>query len=93
MHTCICDIALCMPEGPDYGVNDELELPRGHGEQGAKAGIGDGPQQVEELQPVLRVVLQQVSMVCALYSSHDCQPIAETGAYMDCTIHQEAAAG
>ena len=44
MHTCVCDIALCMPEGPDDGVDDELELPRGHGEQGAKAGIGDGPQ-------------------------------------------------
>lgn len=57
-RTCVCNVALCMPESPYYGVDDQLELPGGHGEQGAKAGVRNGPQQVEELQPVLRVVLQ-----------------------------------
>ncbi len=47
-----------MSESPHYGVDDQLELPGGHGEKRAKAGVRDGPQQVEELQSVLWVVLQ-----------------------------------
>ena len=46
-----------MTEGPDNGVNDQFELVRGHGEKGAEAVVGDGPQQAEELQPVLRELL------------------------------------
>jgi len=43
-RTCVCNVSLCMPEGPDYGVNDQLELSRRHVEEGAKAGICDGSQ-------------------------------------------------
>ena len=44
LRTCVCNVSLCMPEGPDYRVDDQLELPGRHGEEGAKAGICDGPQ-------------------------------------------------
>lgn len=55
--TCLCNVALSMAEGPDNGVDDELELVRRHGEEGPKAVIGDGSQQAEELQAVLRELL------------------------------------
>lgn len=51
--TCLCNVALSMAESPDNGVDDKLELIRRHGEEGSKAVVGDGPQQAEELQPVL----------------------------------------
>lgn len=51
--TCLCNVALSMAESPDNGVNDKLELVRRHGEEGSKAVVSDGPQQAEELQPVL----------------------------------------
>ena len=66
-RACVGHIALRVPEGPDDGVDDELELHGGHGEQRARAGVGDGAQQVEELQPVLRIVLQ-----CAAAYDEDC---------------------
>ena len=56
--TCLCNVTLSMPEGPDNGVNDKLELVGRHGDEGPKAMIGDGPQQAEEVQPVLRELLQ-----------------------------------
>ena len=46
-----------VPEGPDDGVDDQLQLLRGHREQRAEAVVGDRPQQGKEVQPVLRVVL------------------------------------
>ena len=46
-----------MAEGPHNRVNNKLELVRRHGEEGSKAVVGDGPQQAEELQPVLRELL------------------------------------
>lgn len=49
---------------PDDGVNDQLELRRRHGEQCCEAVLGDGMQQVEELQPVLRVVLHHSAVIC-----------------------------
>lgn len=56
--TCLSNIALCVSEGPDNGVNDQLELVGRHGEQSVKAVISDGPQQAEELKTVLWIVLQ-----------------------------------
>ena len=44
-------------EGPDDGVDDQLQLLRGHGKQRGEAVVGDGPQQGKEVQPVLWVVL------------------------------------
>ena len=41
--TCLCNVTLCMAEGPDNGVDDKLELVRRHGEEGSKAVVGDGP--------------------------------------------------
>ena len=55
--TCLCNVTLSMAEGPDNGVNNKLELVRRHGEEGSKAVVGNGPQQAEELQPVLRELL------------------------------------
>lgn len=57
-----------MSEGPHDGVNDQLELVRGHGEERVEAVIGDGPQQAEELQSVLRVVLHTQHHVLKLMS-------------------------
>ena len=50
-------IALGVAECPHDGIDDQLELARGHGEERGEARIGYRPQQVEELQPVLRIVL------------------------------------
>ena len=51
-----------MAEGPDNGVDDQLELVRRHGEEGAKAVVGDGSQQAEKLQAVLWELLQEPKM-------------------------------
>ncbi len=53
-------VHLGVAEGPDDGVNDQLELRRRHREQRLEAVPRDGVQQAEELQPVLRVVLRIV---------------------------------
>lgn len=51
-------VALCVAECPHDRVNHQLQLPRRHREQCGEACIGDCAQQVEELQPVLGVVLR-----------------------------------
>ena len=56
--TCLSNVALSMPESPDDGVNDQLELVWGHGEEGVEAVVGDGSQQTVEMQPVLRMLLR-----------------------------------
>ena len=87
-RTCVCNIALCMPEGPDDGVDDQLQLPWGHGEESAKAGVGDGPQQVEELQPMLRIVLQQKDIphqYCAANTKH--LPQCTSSTLLQCLLH------
>ena len=56
--TGLCNVALCVPEGPDDGVDHQLQLLWRQGVQRVKAVVGDRPQQVEELQSVLREVLQ-----------------------------------
>lgn len=47
-----------MSEGPDDGVDDELQLAGRHREERGEAELGDGVQQAEELQPVLGVILR-----------------------------------
>ncbi len=47
--TCFSNVALSMTEGPDDGVNDQLELVWRHGEEGAKTVVGDGSQQAVEM--------------------------------------------
>lgn len=63
-----------MAEGPNNGVNDQLELVRRHGEEGAKAVVGDGSQQAEKLQAVLWELLQDpcTSMTCNKASKSFC---------------------
>ena len=53
-----CRTHLSVAERPDNGVDDQLQLRRRHREQRLEAVPRDGMQQVEELQPVLRIVLQ-----------------------------------
>ena len=57
--TGLCNVALCVPEGPDDGVDHQLQLLWRQGVQRVKAVVGDRPKQVEELQSVLREVLQR----------------------------------
>ena len=57
--TRVGNVALGVAEGPDDGVNDELELRGAHRQQRREAGAGDRAQQRKELQALLRVVLQR----------------------------------
>ncbi len=66
----VCDVALCVAEGPDNGVHQQLELLLAHGEQGGEAVGGDGTEQVEELEAVFGVVL--VWRGWEGYSEHGC---------------------
>lgn len=53
-----CEI---LGNAPNNGVNDQLELRWRHSEQRREAVLRDRVQQVEELQPVFRVILRMLS--------------------------------
>lgn len=66
--TCLSNVALSMPESPDDGVNDQLELIWGHGEEGVEAVVGDGSQQTIEMQSMLRMLLKVAQHQCSTLS-------------------------
>ena len=57
-RTCVCHVAHGVLEGPDDGVEHELELRRVDGQEGVEAVRVDGLQQQEEVGAVLRVLLE-----------------------------------
>mmetsp|Transcript_2464 Transcript_2464/g.8867 ORF Transcript_2464/g.8867 Transcript_2464/m.8867 type:complete len:215 (+) Transcript_2464:1493-2137(+) len=51
-------VAFRVADGPDDGVHHQLGLLRGQLQQRLEAVVGDGQQQVEELEAVIRVILE-----------------------------------
>ena len=57
-HTCVRYIPHGVLEGPDDGVQDQLELGRGDGQEGRETLGVDCLEQVEEVGPVFWVLLK-----------------------------------
>lgn len=60
-QTCVGDVPHGVLESPDDGVQHQLELGRGDGQEGGEALGGGRLEQVEEVSPVLGELLEVLS--------------------------------